>query len=165
MSRPRPVLFLCTGNSARSIIAESILNVEGAPDFVAYSAGSKPKGRVHQAALNRLQLEGHPVSALRSKSWNEFGGEGGVDIDFVITVCDNAANEACPLWPGHPASAHWGIPDPDGSYSSANEEARAFLVAYKRLEVRIRAFIELPFDRLSAESIASSLATIGAMSD
>jgi protein-tyrosine-phosphatase len=133
------VLFLCTGNSARSIMAEAILNSGGADHFRAFSAGSHPMGRVHPTALALLEEFGHPTENLRSKSWDEFALEHAPPIDFVITVCDNAAGEVCPIWPGNPAKAHWGIPDP-----AVVEEPRqrdAFLTAYRELQTRIADFL------------------------
>lgn len=165
MSFPKSVLFLCTGNSARSVLAESLLNVMGAPEFIAYSAGSKPKGRIHPAALSKLGREGHPISTLRSKSWDEFAAPDAPAIDVIITVCDNAASESCPVWPGHPLTAHWGIPDPDGSYATTVDEEAAFDLAYRRLEQRITAFLALSLDDRDTESLSNALMAIGTIRD
>ncbi len=165
MHKPLVVLFLCTGNSARSIMAESLLNKLGGSDFSAYSAGSVPKGRVHPGALEKLRRAGHSLAGLRSKSWDEFGSSDSARIDIIITVCDNAAAETCPVWPGHPVTAHWGIPDPDGNYRNAAEEAEAFDVAYGRLETRISQFLELLSKSQDSESISESLAAIGKLQD
>src|SRR5262245_45989346 len=131
--RPYNVLFLCTGNSARSIIAEAILNKSGAGRFRAYSAGSQPKGKVHPETLQLLQDLGYDVSGLRSKSWTEFATPGAPALDFVFTVCDNAAGEACPVWPGQPMTAHWGVPDPAEATGSTAEIACAFNEAHRQL--------------------------------
>ena len=133
------VLFLCTGNSARSILAEAILNKEGADRFRAFSAGSHPKGQVHPAAIALLQELGYPTEGFRSKSWDEFAEEGGPPIDYVITVCDNAADEVCPIWPGKPAKAHWSTPDPAAVDGPA--QRGAFLEAYRLLHARIVDFL------------------------
>jgi len=155
MAEPYNVLFLCTGNSARSIMAEAILNRVGAGKFRAFSAGSHPKGQVHPQALRLLQSLGHETSGLRSKSWSELAGPGAPRLDFVFTVCDNAAGEACPLWPGQPMTAHWGIPDPAEATGTPAEIALAFKEAYCMLERRIGIFSALPlrsFDRLSLQN-------------
>lgn len=140
------VLFLCTGNSARSILAEAILNKEGAGRFRAYSAGSNPKGAVHPEALKLLGWLGFPTSDLRSKSWDEFASEGAPPLDFVITVCGSAAGEVCPIWPGHPTKFHWGIEDP-AAVEGAGQE-RAFREAYHTLKQRIDLFLALPDEEI-----------------
>lgn len=157
------VLFLCTGNSARSILAESILNKLGAGRFRAYSAGSQPKGAVHPQTLRLLARLGHDTSVLRSKSWEEFAKPGAPPLDFIFTVCDNAAGEACPVWPGKPATAHWGIPDPAEATGSEAEVGQAFADAYRMMNQRISAFIALPIRSLDAMSLQTSLRGIGRM--
>jgi protein-tyrosine-phosphatase len=146
--RPYNVLFLCTGNSARSIIAEAILNRTGAVKFRAYSAGSAPKGRVHPDALALLGNLRYDLSGLRSKSWQEFAKPDAPKLDFVFTVCDNAANEVCPVWPGQPMTAHWGVPDPAAVDGNEAERRFAFADAYRMLNQRISIFISLPIARL-----------------
>jgi arsenate reductase len=155
------VLFLCTGNSARSIIAEAILNREGRGRFKAFSAGSRPKGAVNPYALDLLRKFNHDVSAMRSKSWGEFAQTGSPDLDFVFTVCDNAAGEACPLWPGQPITAHWGVPDPAAAQGSAAEIALAFRNAYRMLERRIELFLALPIEKLDRLVLTTRLKAIG----
>lgn len=155
------VLFLCTGNSARSIIAEAILNCEGRGRFKAFSAGSHPKGAVNPYALDLLRKFNHDVSAMRSKSWGEFAQTGSPDLDFVFTVCDNAAGEACPLWPGQPITAHWGVPDPAAAQGSASEIALAFRNAYRMLERRIELFLALPIEKLDRLVLTTRLKAIG----
>jgi arsenate reductase (thioredoxin) len=158
-------LFLCTGNSARSILAEAILNELGAPRFKAWSAGSQPKGEVHPYSLDLLRQLGHPVGGLRSKSWDEFALPGAPEFDFIFTVCDNAANEACPIWLGHPASAYWGIPDPAAAEGTEAEKRLAFAEAYRQMKNRISAFIALPIASLDKIKLKSSLDEIGLMQD
>jgi arsenate reductase (thioredoxin) len=155
------VLFLCTGNSARSIIAEAILNREGHGKFKAFSAGSHPKGAVNPHALDLLRKFNYNVSALRSKSWAEFAQAGAPDLDFVFTVCDNAAGEACPLWPGQPITAHWGIPDPAAATGSEAEIALAFRDAYRMLNRRIDLFLALPLAKLDRLVLTTRLKAIG----
>src|SRR5580658_5877457 len=145
-SRPYHVLFLCTGNSARSILAESLLNHLGQGRFRAFSAGSYPKGAVHPLALELLGQEGLPITNLRSKSWDEYAAPEAPPIHFIFTVCDNAAGEACPVWPGKPASAHWGIPDPAAVEGSEGERRQAFRRAFNSLGARIRRLIALPVE-------------------
>ena len=142
--KPLNVLFLCTGNSARSIMAEAILNRLGAGKFKAYSAGSYPKGVVNPHALTVLRKSNFEVSKLRSKSWDEFAGPGAPKLDFVFTVCDNAAKEVCPLWPGQPMTAHWGLPDPAVAEGSEAEQALAFADTFRMLHQRISIFVSLP---------------------
>ncbi len=158
------VLFLCTGNSARSILAEAILNEIGAPNFRAWSAGSQPKGVVHPMSLDLLRHLGHDIGGLRSKSWDEFALPGAPEFDFIFTVCDNAANEACPVWLGHPASAHWGIPDPAAEGNEA-EKRLAFDEAYRQMKNRILAFIVLPIAAMDHAALNAELIRIGATRD
>jgi protein-tyrosine-phosphatase len=157
------VLFLCTGNSARSIMAEAILGRLGLGKFRAYSAGSQPKGQVNPHAGALLQSLGYDVSGFRSKSWNEFAKPGAPALDFVFTVCDNAAGETCPLWPGQPMTAHWGIPDPAQAKGSPAEIALAFKDAYRMLFQRIGVFTALPIRSLDALSLQVRLKDIGHM--
>jgi glycerol uptake facilitator-like aquaporin/protein-tyrosine-phosphatase len=163
--RPYNVLFLCTGNSARSIMAEAILSRFGAGKFNAYSAGSMPKGAVHPEALKLLQRMNYKTDAFRSKSWDEFTQPGAPQLDFVFTVCDNAAGEVCPVWPGQPMTAHWGVPDPPAVEGSAIEVAQAFADAYGRLNNRIAIFVNLPFDGLDRLSLQRRLDDIGKSKD
>src|SRR6516165_5046113 len=161
--RPFNVLFLCTGNSARSIIAEAILGRIGAGKFRAFSAGSQPKGTVHPQTLALLQSLGYDTSGFRSKSWNELAQPGAPALDFVFTVCDNAANEACPIWPGQPMTAHWGVPDPAEAKGNAAEIALAFKDAYRMLNQRIAVFASLPLRSLDKLSLQKKLREIGQM--
>ncbi len=157
------VLFLCTGNSARSVMAEAILNRVGAKKFRAYSAGSQPKGKVHPETLRLLQALGYDVSGFRSKSWDEFARPGAPRFDFVFTVCDSAAAEACPVWPGQPLTAHWGVPDPAAAVGSPAEIALAFKDAYRMLHQRIAAFTALPIRSLDELTLKARLKEIGRM--
>ena len=157
------VLFLCTGNSARSVLAEAILNKIGAGKFRAYSAGSHPKGQVHPQTLQLLRGMGFDTAGFRSKSWSEFARPGAPEIDFVFTVCDDAAGEACPFWPGKPMTAHWGIPDPAAATGTLSEIALAFNDAYRMLHRRIEAFAALPIRSLDALTLQAKLAEIGRM--
>ena len=161
IDRPYNVLFLCTGNSARSIFGEAILNRVGAERFNAYSAGSQPRGEVHPNARELLEKLDYPAAQFRSKSWNEFAGAGAPKLDFVFTVCDDAANEACPVWPGQPMSAHWGIPDPVGIDGTEAEKRLAFAEAYRMLNNRIGAFVSLPIASLDRLSLQAKLNAIG----
>ena len=161
--RPFNVLFLCTGNSARSIMAEAILNKAGAGKFVAFSAGSQPKGKVHPEAMALLQSLGFDTARFRSKSWNEFAAPGAPPLDFVFTVCDNAAGETCPFWPGQPMTAHWGIPDPAAAEGSPAEIALAFKDAFRMLSLRIGVFAALPIRSLDRLSLQARLKDIGRM--
>jgi arsenate reductase (thioredoxin) len=165
VDRPYRVLFLCTGNSARSIIAEAILNKVATGRFCAYSAGSQPKGRINPHTVQLLQGLGYDTSNFRSKSWSEFAKPGASPLDFVFTVCDNAAGEACPVWPGQPMTAHWGIPDPAEATGSPAEIALAFKDAYRMLNQRIGIFIALPLRSLDQLSLQSKLRAIGRMED
>ena len=155
------VLFLCTGNSARSVMAEAILNGIGAGTFRAFSAGSQPKGQVHPRTIELLRSLNYNTAALRSKSWSEFARPGAPPLDFVFTVCDNAAGEACPVWPGQPMTAHWGIPDPAEAAGSAAEIALAFKDAYRMLERRIGIFTALPIKSLDQLTLQNRLREIG----
>ncbi|MBY0560460.1 arsenate reductase ArsC [Hyphomicrobium sp.] len=159
--RPLNVLFLCTGNSARSIIAEAIINRVGAGKFKGYSAGSMPKGQVNPLAINLLNKLNYDTSALRSKSWEEFAAPGAPVMDFVFTVCDNAANEVCPIWPGQPMSAHWGVPDPAEAEGDAAQKALAFADTYRMLNNRIGIFTSLPLKSLDGLSLQKRLDDIG----
>jgi protein-tyrosine-phosphatase len=157
------VLFLCTGNSARSIMAEAILNKLGAGKFRAFSAGSQPKGSVHPQAEILLRSLGFETTGFRSKSWGEFAKPGAPTLDFIFTVCDNAAGEACPVWPGHPMTAHWGIPDPATAGGTDAEVALAFKDAYRMLAQRIGIFAALPIRSLDKLSLKARLKEIGQM--
>ena len=161
IDKPFNVLFLCTGNSARSIIAEAILNKAGEGKFRAYSAGSQPKGEVNPNTIALLRGLDYDTSGLRSKSWSEFAAPGAQSLDFVFTVCDNAAGEACPFWPGQPMTAHWGIPDPAEAKGSPAEIALAFKDAYRMLERRIAIFTALPIRSLDRLSLQAKLKDIG----
>jgi arsenate reductase (thioredoxin) len=158
------VLVLCTGNSARSILGEVLFNTLGKGKFKAYSAGSKPAGKVNPGALEWLQAQGHSTAGLRSKSWDEFAVPGAPEFDFVFTVCDNAAGEACPLWLGKPATAHWGIPDP--AHVEGDEARRAaFRKTAEQLARRIQLFMSLPIDKLDKLTLKEKLAEIGRIKD
>jgi arsenate reductase len=161
--RPFNVLFLCTGNSARSIMAEAILNKLGAGKFCAHSAGSQPRGQVHPKTIRLLKGLDYDVSGFRSKSWNEFAKPGAPSLDFAFTVCDNAAGETCPLWPGQPMTAHWGVPDPAEAKGTPAEIALAFKDAYRMLYQRIAVFAALPIRSLDHLGLQSRLADIGRM--
>jgi len=163
--KPFNVLFLCTGNSARSIIAEAILKKVGFGKFRAYSAGSHPKGRVNPSTIQLLEGLGYDTSGFRSKSWGEFAKPGAPPLDFVFTVCDNAAGETCPVWPGQPMTAHWGVPDPAGAKGSEAEVAMAFKDAYRMLHQRIGIFAALPIRSLDKLSLQAKLHEIGRTSD
>ena len=155
------VLFLCTGNSARSILAEAIMNKKGFPTFTAYSAGSHPKGAVHPAALRQLEIAKLPATGLRSKSWEEFATPGAPRLNFVFTVCDNAANEVCPVWPGQPMTAHWGIPDPAAVEGTPEQIEKVFRDAYMTLDRRISLFLCLPLSSLDKLAIKKEIDRIG----
>ncbi len=154
-------LFLCTGNSCRSIMAEALLQRQGLGDFVVYSAGSRPRGQVNPLALRILQENNHPTSDLRSKSWNEIAALPGIDLDFVITVCDNAANEPCPVWPGQPMTAHWDIEDPDRPDMPDDMQIRLMKKTYWELDSRIKLLTALPLDKLDALSLQQKINNIG----
>ena len=155
------VLFLCTGNSARSIMAEAILNFRGKPTFTAYSAGSHPAGKIRPEALQELEIARLPTAGLRSKSWDEFARPNAPQLDFVFTVCDNAAKEVCPVWPGQPVTAHWGVPDPAAVQGTQAEAQRAFRDAFFILERRINLFLALPLARLSSLALKKEIDDIG----
>ena len=155
------VLFLCTGNSARSIMAEAILNGKGKSNFTAYSAGSHPSGRVRPEALKQLDSARLPVIGLRSKSWDEFAQQDAPALDFVFTVCDNAANEVCPVWPGQPMTAHWGVPDPAAVRGTPEEVERAFREAFFLLDRRISLFLSLPLTTLDRLALKKEIDSIG----
>ena len=159
------VLFICTGNSARSILGEVLFNAFGRGKFVAYSAGSKPVGEVNPFALELLQQSGHSIEGLRSKSWDEFAQPGAPEIDFIFTVCDNAAGETCPVWLGQPATAHWGIPDPAHVEGSDEVKRAAFKKAYEQLARRIQLFMSLPIEKVDKLTLAKKLADIGKLKD
>jgi len=155
------VLFLCTGNSARSVMAEVLLNYWGQGRFRAFSAGSQPKGQIHPLTLQTLERSHLPTDGLRSKSWSEFSKAGAPNLDFVFTVCGNAAKEQCPYWPGQPMTAHWGIEDPAAVEGSKEEQARAFQRALRELDARIKLFINLPFESLDRMALQQRLHEIG----
>jgi arsenate reductase (thioredoxin) len=165
MTSPTPnhynVLFLCTGNSARSIMAEAILRNKGRGVFTAYSAGSHPSGAVRPEALHQIEAAGLSAEGLRGKSWDEFSVRNAPHINFIFSVCDNAANEVCPIWPGHPMTAHWGIPDPAAVEGMPEEKARAFRDAFTVLDRRISLFLSLPLSTLESLAIQKELDSIG----
>ncbi len=155
------VLVLCTGNSARSILAEALLNRLGQGKVIAYSAGSQPNDEPNPYGLKLLQDLGYDTGSARSKSWDEFAGDEAPDMDLIFTVCDSAAAEACPAWPGHPITVHWGIPDPAVVFGSEREIKRAFETAYDQLEHRVTSFLELPIDDTNPSDLAEALREIG----
>lgn len=161
VDRPLNVLILCTGNSARSILAESLINHWGRGQFVGYSAGSAPRGKVHPIALELLRQMKMPAEGMRSKSWEEFARPGAPPLDFVFTVCDNAAGEMCPVWPGQPMTAHWGVADPAAVEGSETEKWLAFRRAFRELETRIRIFTSLPVRSLDRAKLQARLHEIG----
>lgn len=161
--RPLNVLFLCTGNSARSVMAEVILNKLAAQKFRAYSAGRRPKGEIHPQALALLQKLGYETAGLRSKSWAEFASPDAPHFDFIFTVCDDAAGEECPLWPGKPITAHWGVPDPAAAQGSPAQIALAFDEAFRMLSRRLSTFAALPFSKLDQLALQTKLREIGGM--
>ena len=158
---PYSVLFLCTGNSARSILAETYLNSAGGGRFVAYSAGSQPAGRVNPFALELLRKNRMSTEGLRSKNWDEFARPGAPRMNFVFTVCDNAAGEVCPVWPGQPVSAHWGVEDPAAVQGTDDEKRRAFLKAFTQLSTRINLLLNLPLEKLDRVALKAKLDEIG----
>lgn len=155
------VLFLCTGNSARSILSEAILNADGKGKFKAFSAGSHPSGKVNAFAVELLEQRRYPTDGLRSKAWDEFALPGAPKLDFVFTVCDNAAGEVCPVWPGQPISAHWGVEDPAAVEGSDDEKRKAFVKAFTVLQRRISLFASLPLDQIDKLSLQTKLRDIG----
>jgi arsenate reductase len=161
MGKKYNALFLCTGNSARSIMAEAILNRKGRPNFTAFSAGSHPSGLVHPEALKQIELSRASTEDLRSKSWDEFAKPDAPRMDFVFTVCDNAAKEICPVWPGQPVTAHWGLPDPAAVKGSAEQVERAFRDAFMTLDRRITLFLNLPLATLAGLAIQKEMDRIG----
>jgi len=161
MPAPYNVLFLCTGNSARSILAEAILNHKGGPNFRGYSAGSHPTGRVNPHAVTLLESLGLPTAGLRSKSWDEVAKPGAPKMNFVFTVCDNAAHEVCPVWPGQPVVAHWGVPDPATANGTEEQIERAFRDAFVTLDRRISLFLSLPISSLGSLALAQEAERIG----
>jgi len=161
MQGPYNLLFLCTGNSARSIMAEAIMNHKGRPNFIAYSAGSHPSGKVRPEALKQLETAQISFSNARSKSWDEFARPGAPRLDFVITVCDNAAHEVCPVWPGQPITAHWGVPDPAAVTGSTEQMEKAFRDAYFMLDRRISLFLCLPLASLDRLALKKEMDNIG----
>jgi arsenate reductase (thioredoxin) len=161
LSSPYNVLFLCTGNSARSIMAEAILSQKGKPNFTAYSAGSHPTGRVNRHAVCQLETARLSTAGLRSKSWDEFAKPGAPKLNFVFTVCDNAAREVCPVWPGQPMTAHWGVPDPAAISGNPEQIERAFRDAFSVLDRRISLFLCLPLPSLDKLAIKKELERIG----
>ena len=160
---PLNVLFLCTGNSARSILAEGILRKDGAGRFNAFSAGSQPKGIVNPFAVKTLAANGYSEAGYRSKSWDEFAAPDAPRLSFIFTVCDSAAGEACPVWPGHPATAHWGIEDPAAIEGADIEKSRAFQTAFRHMKQRLDIFLSLPLDKLASAELAARLKEIGRM--
>jgi arsenate reductase len=161
MQRPYNILILCTGNSARSIMAEALFNTLGAGRFKAYSAGSHPTGKVNPFAIEQVRALGYSVENLRSKSWGEFAQPGAPEMDFVVTVCDNAAGEMCPLWPGQPVTAHWGFPDPAAFKGTDEQKRAAFALALHQIRTRVQLFLNLPLETLDRMAIESRMKAIG----
>jgi arsenate reductase len=160
MPKPCNILVLCTGNSARSILAEALINTLGAGRFKAYSAGSHPTGTVNPFAIEQVRALGYPVEGLRSKSWDEFSQPGAPRMDFVVTVCDNAAGEVCPLWPGQPVKAHWGFPDPAAAVGADEQKRAAFALALRQIRHRVQLFLDLPLESLDRMEIEDRLRAI-----
>ncbi len=158
---PYNILVLCTGNSARSIMGEALFNTLGAGRFKAYSAGSHPSGRVNPFAIEQARALGYPTENLRSKSWDEFAVPGAPEMDFVITVCDNAAGEACPLWPGKPVTAHWGFPDPAAVVGTDEQKRAAFAQTLRQMRHRVQLFLSLPLDTLDRMAIENRMRDLG----
>jgi arsenate reductase len=161
MQRPYNILILCTGNSARSILGEALFNTLGAGRFQAYSAGSHPSGKVNPFAIEQVQALGYPVENLRSKSWDEFALPDAPQMDFILTVCDNAAGEVCPLWPGKPVTAHWGFPDPAAVEGTDEVKRAAFASTLRQIRKRVQLFLSLPLETLDRLTIESQLRAIG----
>jgi arsenate reductase len=161
MQMPYNVLILCTGNSARSIIGEALFNTMAAGRFRAYSAGSHPTGRVNRFAIELIRALGYPVEDLRSKSWDEFAAPGAPELDFVITVCDKAAGEMCPLWAGQPITAHWGFPDPAAVEGTDDEKRAAFAQTVRQMRKRVELFLSLPLEALDSMAIEKKMRAIG----
>jgi arsenate reductase len=161
MRKPYNILILCTGNSARSIMAEALFNTLGAGRFKAYSAGSHPTGKVNPFAIEQVRALGYSVENLRSKSWGEFAQPGAPEMDFVVTVCDNAAGEMCPLWPGQPVTAHWGFPDPAAFKGTDEQKRAAFALALHQIRTRVQLFLNLPLETLDRMAIESRMKAIG----
>jgi len=161
MQKPFNILILCTGNSARSIMGEALFNSLGAGRFRAYSAGSHPTGRVNPFAIEQVRALGYPVENLRSKSWDEFAAPGAPELDFVITVCDKAAGEVCPLWPGQPVTAHWGFPDPAAAEGADDEKRAVFAQTLRQMRTRVQLFLSLPLDALDRLAIEKKMRNIG----
>ena len=161
MRKPYNILVLCTGNSARSIMGEALFNTMGAGRFQAYSAGSHPCGKVNPFAIEQVRALGYPVEGLRSKSWDEFAQPGAPEMDFVVTVCDKAAGEICPLWPGQPVTAHWGFPDPVAVEGTDEEKRAAFAQTLRQIQRRVQLFLSLPLETLDRMAIESRMRAIG----
>ena len=161
MPKPYNILVLCTGNSARSINGEALFNTMGAGRFKAYSAGSHPTGKVNPFAIEQVQALGYPVENLRSKSWDEFAAPGAPELDFVVTVCDKAAGEICPLWAGQPVTAHWGFPDPAGIEGTDEEKRAAFALTLRQIRNRVQLFLSLPLETLDRMAIENRMRAIG----
>ena len=159
--KPYNILVLCTGNSARSILGEALFNTLGAGRFQAYSAGSHPSGRVNPFAIEQLQAMGYPTESLRSKSWDEFAEADAPQMDFVVTVCDNAAGEVCPLWPGHPVTAHWGFPDPASVEGGDEEKRAAFANTLRQIRHRVQLLLSLPLETLDHMALENQMRAIG----
>ena len=161
MRKPYNILVLCTGNSARSILGEALFNTLGADRLQAYSAGSHPSGKVNPFAIEQVVALGYPAEKLRSKSWNEFAQPGAPQMDFVVTVCDNAAGEACPLWPGQPVTAHWGFPDPAAVVGTYDEKRAAFAQTLRQMRHRVQLFLSLPLETLDRMALENRMCAIG----
>jgi arsenate reductase len=161
MQKPYNILVLCTGNSARSIMGEALFNTLGAGRFKAYSAGSHPSGRVNPFAIEQARALGYPVEGLRSKSWDEFAEAGAPEMDFIVTVCDNAAGEVCPLWPGKPVTAHWGFPDPAAVVGTDEQKRAAFAQTLRQMRHRVQLFLSLPLDTLDRMAIENRMRDLG----